>query len=170
MKILLTGSTGGIGRAIKERLKDHEIMCVAHADTDTDEEFDWLICAHGIINEQDLIGTFMANVISNILLADKINTKGIIFVSSMAGIRGNDKYPVYSASKAALNMYCKLISTKRNCYVLCPGPTDTPMFRKLNITDVQPQSPLEVAKVVERIMNGEFKNGDIISVRNGVVT
>ena len=170
MKILLTGATGGIGSAIKKRLSQYELTCVNHADIETEEEFDWLICAHGIIDEQEILGTFYANVITNIYLAESIKAKNIIFISSTSGIKGNDKYPIYSASKAALNMYGKLISSKRNCYIICPGATDTAMFRKLGIIDVQPQSPDEVVKIVDRVINGEFKSGDIIIVRDGNVT
>lgn len=169
MKILLTGSTGGIGSAIKERLKTHELTCVSRAFIETKEEFDWMICAHGIVNEEDTPGTFFANTISNIWLSQNIKTKNIIFISSTAGIKGNEKYPVYSASKIALNTYCELVAKKVNCYALCPGATDTPGWRKLNITDVKPQNPIEVAKAVEKIMEGGYKSGDIITVRDGVI-
>lgn len=170
MKILLTGSTGGIGTAIKESLKEHDVTCVAHADIESSEEFDWLICAHGIIDETNAIKTFMANTLSNIRLAQNIKAQNIIFISSTAGIKGNDGYPVYASSKGALNTYCKSISTKRNCWALCPGPTDTAGWQKLNITDMQPQSPTEVAKAVLCIMNNEFKSGAIITVRDGVIS
>lgn len=166
MKILLTGATGGMGLAIKEKLKVHDLTCVAHADIDTTEKFDWLICAHGIIDETDVYETFHANVLSSIYLAKDIKTKNIIFISSTAGIKGNDKFPIYSASKAALNMYAKL----KGYYVICPGPTDTPMFKKLGIKDVKPQSPERIADAVEYIMQGRFKSGDIITVRNGVMS
>lgn len=167
MKILLTGSTGGIGLSIKNLLRDDELVCVARADIETKEEFDWLICSHGIINEEDMLETFMANTLSNIRLAETIKTKNIIFISSTAGIKGNSGYPIYSASKSALNTYCKSIAQKVNCYSLCPGPTDTPGWRKLNITDVHPQSPDEVAKSVLHIMEGRYKSGDVIIIRDG---
>lgn len=167
MKILLTGCTGGIGLAIKERLKDHELTCIPRADIETQEEFDWLICAHGTINEQDANETFIANIISNIHLTQTIKVKNIIFISSTAAIKGNDGYPIYAASKAALNIYCKSIASKVNCYALCPGPTDTPLIKHL---DINKQSPDEVAKAVEKIMQGGYKSGDIITVRNGIIT
>ena len=169
MKILLTGATGGIGLAIKERLKQHKLTCLAHTNIvgiKQWEEFDWMITAHGIINEEDAKETFFVNTLANIKLTKNIKAKNVIFISSTAGIKGNDKYPVYSASKAALNMYAKL----KGYYVICPGATDTPGWRKLGITDVEPQSPDEVAKAVERIMNGEFNSGDIITVRNGIIS
>ncbi len=167
MKILLTGANSGIGSAIKESLKDHDVVCVNHPEIDTSDEFDWLICAHGIINEQSAIETFLANVISNIKLTQKVKSKNIIFISSTAGINGNSGYPIYAASKGALITYCKSIS---NCYALCPGPTDTLGWRKLKITDRVPQHPDEVAKAVEKIMAGEFKSGDIITVRDGIIS
>src|SRR4051812_23336901 len=101
MKILLTGSTGGIGSAIKERLKGHDLTCVHRAQIESKEEFDWMICAHGVINEGEVLETFYANVISNIHLAQDVKAKNIIFISSTAGLKGNDKFPIYSASKAA---------------------------------------------------------------------
>ncbi len=169
MKILLTGSTGGIGSAIKDSLKDHDIVCVARADIETDKEFDWLICAHGVINEEDMIETFMANTLSNIHLAQSIKTKNIIFISSTSGIKGNSLFPIYSASKAALNAYCKAIASNTNCYALCPGPTNTKMWRGLGL-EGEAQDPSCVAKAVQIIMDGEFKSGDIIIVRNGIIT
>ena len=161
MKILLTGATGGIGSAIKARLQEHDLTCIAHSDTKTEESFDWLICAHGILDESDLLGTFVANTLSSIHLAQTVKAKNIIFISSTAGINGNTSYPIYAASKAALNIYCKSIP---NCYALCPGPTDTPLIKHL---DIQKQSPTKVAKAVEHIMLGKYKSGDVITIRDG---
>ncbi len=163
MEILITGANGGIGSAIKERLKGHQLTLVAHATIETEREFDWLICAHGVINEAEILNTFYANVISNIYLAEDIKAKNVIFISSTAAFKGNDKFPIYSASKVALNMYAKL----KGYYVICPGPTDTPMWRKLGL-EGQAQDPDEVAKVVETIINGEIKE-KLIIIRNGII-
>jgi len=172
MRILLTGSSGGIGSAIKEVLKDHEVICVRHADPAPVQliDIDWLICAHGVIDEEDILGTFMANTISSIYLAEQLKNARIIFISSTAA-RGNDTYPIYAASKAALNTYCKSISKKRECYAICPGPTDTPMWQRLDIPG-KAQSPTAVADAVSRIINsaGIYTSGDIITVRNGTIT
>jgi len=169
-KILLTGATGGIGSAIKNRLKNHELTCVARPNfaINTDGEFDWLICAHGIIDENNVLETFKANVISNIILIKTIKAKKIIFISSTAAFKGNGLFPVYSASKAALNMYAQILARERECYVIAPGPTDTEMWRKLGL-EGQAQDPDEVAKVVQLVINGEFKNGQLITIRNGIV-
>jgi hypothetical protein len=42
------------------------------------------------------------------------------------------------------------------------------MWRSLGL-EGEAQHPSEVAKAVQRIMSGEFKSGDIITVRNGEV-
>lgn len=168
MKIILTGGTGGIGSAIRDQLENHDLTWVAHADVDRSEleDVDWLICAHGVLNENDILGTFMANTITSIYLAEHMQQGSVIFISSTAAINGNSGYPVYAASKAALNTYCK---SKSNCYALCPGPTDTAMWRKLGLPG-KAQDPKEVAKAVQMIIDGEFHPGHIITVRNGEIT
>lgn len=166
MKILLTGATGGIGSAIKEMLKEHEVIAVGRPDLYPEGDFDWVILAHGCLDETRVQETFEANVISHIQIAERTKAENIIFISSTAA-RGNDRFPVYAASKAALNIYCKSISSKRKCYTLCPGPTDTTMWRKLGL-EGKAQSPKDVADAVKRIMVlGVYNSGDIITVRNG---
>lgn len=171
MKVLLTGSTGGIGSAIKENLERyHEVTCIDAYEQPT-EQYDWMICAHGVINEEDALETFVANTISNINLTEGVRAERIIFISSTSALKGNDRFPIYSASKAALNMYAKSVSGKREVYILCPGPTDTPLWRNLGLQGT-PQSPKSVADAVSRIMNsaGMYRSGDIITVRNGEIT
>lgn len=170
MTIYLTGQTGGIGSAIKEALKEHEFVAWGGA-----PEFDWLIFAHGTMDENDYQQTFQVNTIK--CISHTINflprlRKGVIFISSTAAMTANSKFPIYSASKAAINVFSQAMAKKHpylEFYALCPGPTDTKMWRSLKL-EGKAQAPEEVAKVVLRIMAGEFKSGDIITVRNGVVT
>ncbi len=163
--IILTGSSGGIGSAIKKMLKDHNLICWKRGDgIDRNYQFDWLVCSHGVIDENDIFGTFRANVISQIELAETLKPKNVVLISSTSGVTGNDKFPIYSASKAALNMYAKL----KGYYVVCPGPTDTKMWRKLGL-EGKAQDPDEVAKVVERIINGEIKE-KLITIKNGEIS
>lgn len=173
LRILITGSTGGIGSAIKERLEgEHEVIPLGHQDvmaSDTFGTVDWLICAHGVLDEEDIMTTMVSNVVWNISLARRCKGAKIIFISSTAGIKGNDKYPVYAASKAALNTYGKSISKHRECYLVCPGPTDTKMWRNLNL-DGYAQYPSTVAGAVEDVISGQYKSGSIITVRNGLIT
>lgn len=167
MKIYLTGETGGIGLAIKEYFKDNNFRPT--------EEIDWVIMAHGVLNEEKIRDTFEVNVEHCIYVTQELIPrlkKGIIYISSTAGIRGNTKLPIYSASKAALNSYAQTMARKHldlQFYALCPGPTNTKMWQSLGL-EGKAQDPSEVAKAVQRIMTGEFKSGDIITVRNGVVT
>lgn len=175
MKILLTGATGGIGSAIKEALKEHEVATMGRPDMFMiSEQFDWVIFAHGIIDEQDIEGTFEANTFSCIKLTEDLVsdvTEGIIFISSTAAIHGNDTFPVYAASKAAINNYTKSLARKHkdiSFYALCPGPTNTKMWRDLGL-DGEAQDPSEVAKAVKWIMDGEFISGDVITVRSGEI-
>lgn len=172
MRILLTGATGGIGSAIKELLQtEHEMVCVSHADPTPEqlEGIDWLICAQGVINEENAAETFTANTITSLELAEKLKTAQVIFISSTAGIKGNDRYPIYAASKAALNAYCKSVAMKRGCYSICPGPTDTQMWRDLGLEGTA-QDPKVVATAVKSVLEGEYLNGSIITVRNGEIT
>ncbi len=170
MEIILTGCHGGIGSAIKERLKEHELTYPAHVFAENvlyweyeKKQYNWLICAHGVLDESNVYDTFITNVMSTIELVEEVKTKNVIFISSTSGIKGNDKYPIYSASKAALNMYAKL----KGYYVVCPGATDTKMFRKLGL-DVKPQSPDVVAELVEQIINGMYPKGSSIKIKDGI--
>lgn len=171
MKILLTGATGGMGSAIKEALKEHEVIEVSRKQR-KNLEGDWLICAHGVLDEKRLLPTFLVNAVWPITLTNNSKiSQGIIYISSTAALGGNSKYPVYSASKAALNIYAKSMQKAHPAlqfYALCPGPTKTKMWDKLGLSGT-PQEPVEVAKAVQRIMAGEFKGHVVITVRNGKV-
>lgn len=176
MRILLTGATGGIGAAIKERLeKEHDLIAMGRPDMFTiSGKLDWVIFAHGMLDEQDIEGTFEANTFSCIKLTEDLVlnlNKGIIFISSTAGIHGNGAYPIYAASKGAINTYMQSLAKQykdKEFYALCPGPTNTPMWRALN-TGGHAQDPEAVAIAVEVIMNGAYKSGDIITVRDGYI-
>lgn len=168
MNIYLTGSTGGIGSAIKEALGEHNFI-------NDNKEIDWLIVAHGVIDEVQVLHHFTVNTVLPIQLTQSLFHRirhGVIYISSTAGIRGNTQFPVYSAAKAAINSYAQTMAKKHlelQFYALCPGPTNTKMWRELKMNG-KAQEPIEVAKAVKRILDGEFKSGDIITVRDGEVT
>jgi NAD(P)-dependent dehydrogenase (short-subunit alcohol dehydrogenase family) len=166
MRLKLFGQSGGIGSTIKE-LAGHEFV--------EDGEIDWLIFAQGILDEMRVKDTFDTNTLlcieTTLKLLPRIKV-GVVYISSTSGIKGNTKFPIYSASKAALNSYAETMARKHpelQFYALCPGPTDTKMWRSLEL-EGNPQKPEEVAKAVVRIMEGEFKSGSIITVRDGVVS
>lgn len=203
--ILITGTTGGIGFAIKEMLEkagnyvtevNHtEVDLSSYADVEKFEKkisddglrFDWLVLAHGFIDPEtdferqtykNIDRTFAVNTLSNIYLT-KLFLKhvrvggGIIFISSTAGLYGNSIFPVYAASKGAINTFVKALThgyKNHSFYSVCPGPTETAMWQKIRGTRNDAQSPLAVAKVIEDILHGVYTRGDIIIVRNGEVS
>lgn len=178
MKILLTGATGGIGSAIKESLKEHEITNLSKEESVTfplGHKFDWVIFAHGALNEENAGSTFFANVVSCIEITQNIRphlSQGVIYISSTAALTANSRFPIYSASKAALNTYAKAMSKAHpelQFYAVCPGPTDTKMWRSLGL-EGKAQAPSEVARVVELITKGQFRSGDIITIRDSAIS
>lgn len=168
MKYVLTGETGGIGSAIKEALQ-------GHTQVEGLKECDWLILAHGIIREKDARKTLLVNTWKCIVLTEEylpFLKKGVIYISSTAAFNGNGKFPVYSASKAALNIYSKSMAKAHpelGFYALCPGPTNTKLWRSLELGG-NAQNPSEVARAVLDILIGNFVSGDTIVVREGVIS
>jgi len=173
MRIFLTGMSGGIGSAIAERLYGHEVVSVVNTEIGG---FDWLIFAHGVIGEENPMYTFSVNTLLCIEYVERLLPRlkedgGIIFLSSTSGIKGNTKYPIYSASKAALNSYAETLARlkpKLQVHALCPGPTDTKMWRSLGLKG-KAQPPERVADVVIDIIGGLHRSSVIITVRDSTV-
>ncbi len=167
MNIYLTGASGGIGSAIKNYLKDCDYGLNPYA-------IDWIIFAHGVINENDIEETFEVNTLKCIRQTFDLLPlvrHGIIFISSTAAITANSKFPIYSASKAAINVFAESMAKaypEKKFYALCPGPTNTKMWQRLGL-EGEAQDPIEVAKAIKRIIDGEFESGSIITVRKGEV-
>ena len=152
------------------------------------EKIDWIVNTAGFISKEeqnfssseDMIkSTFNINTLSVIqitqALAPILNEGGgIINISSTAGIWGNDQYPVYSASKGALNTFTQatarfFTSKKLTAIALCPGPTNTPMRESIANDAQNHQSPNIIAETVTDILsNQKYKNGDILITRGGV--
>lgn len=174
MRIYLTGATGGIGSAIKESLSDHEFVKLPQYNEKV-QDVDWLIFAHGVIDEDKIENTIGVNIGFPVSVTQQwiSNIKaGVIYISSASGIRGNTKFPVYSASKAALNSYTETMSRAHpelQFYAICPGPTDTKMWRGLGLPG-KAQEPSKVADAVKMAIEGKFLSGSIVVVRDGVVT
>lgn len=175
MKILLTGATGGIGSAIKVSLSEHELTTLGSDEFLSLASLDWLIFAQGKISERNFHATFEANILSCISITQAFLpgvTQGVIYISSTAGIHGSSMFPIYAASKAALNTYTISMAKKhpdKQFYAICPGPTDTKMWRSLSLPG-EAQAPSKVADVVKLCLEGAFTSGDIITVRDGVTS
>lgn len=170
MKYYLTGYTGGIGSAIKIILQEHEFVGITKQ-----KDIDWLIFAHGMLDEEKGRDTFRVNTSACIELTQKVLPylrRGVIFISSTSGIKGNTRFPIYSASKAALNSYTETMARKHpelQFYAVCPAATNTKMWHSLGLEGT-PQEPIKVAKAVKEIIDGKYKSGDIITVRDGKIS
>lgn len=168
MNIYLTGRSGGIGSAIEEHFKEHTFV------NQIQGSIDWAIFSHGFIGEDDIEETFRANTTFCIEVTKQLLPylkKGVIYISSTSGIKGNTKFPIYSASKAALNSYAETMQRAHpelRFYALCPGPTDTKMWRSLGL-EGHAQPPEAVANAVEHLMEGDFRAGVIITVRDSII-
>lgn len=146
--------------------------------------FDWVVCAAGHIdterdflrqNPSEIEKTFAVNTLSVIHLTQLLFprvTKGFIVISSTASLRGNKDYPVYSASKAAVNTFTQALARRypERIYIsLCPGPTNTPMRQATQGDAEKHQDPSVIADVVQSLLQKDstYHSGDILSVRNG---
>ncbi len=149
--------------------------------------FDAIVCAHGFIDskteaEEQVpemirknfeINTLSLFYISSLFLPSLVPGGAMIFISSTSGLQANGRFLAYSASKAAVNSLAQGLARNKPEYAffsLCPGPTNTQMRERIAGDAAQMQSPEAVAKVALDLVNqnGEYKSGDIISVRDGV--
>ncbi|MBY0472765.1 SDR family oxidoreductase [Patescibacteria group bacterium] len=147
--------------------------------------FDWVVCAHGFIDgvtepeQQDPemivknfeVNTFSLFYISKLFLPLLTEDGGMIFISSTSGIQANGRFLAYSASKAAVNSLAQGLARNKpehQFFSLCPGPTNTSMRERIAGDATKMQSPDVIAKTVLDLINqnGDFKSGDIISVRD----
>lgn len=148
---------------------------------------DWVIHAAGTItsDEQEsgaLEHTFTVNTYAPIALHGLLSHHlsllgGTVFIGSTAGVWGNEHFPIYSASKAALIHFSRCIakawaSSDRLSVAVCPGPTNTSMRDRIAGDAQSHQSPDVVVDVIEKIVQRDpsIKNGDTIIVRNGTMT
>lgn len=158
--------------------------------TELGKKFDWIIYVAGYIDEhepqsiltaEETHKTFLINTIAPIAIVAACEKQisqdgGVIFISSTAGLRGNEKFPVYSASKAALNNFGISLAKKwkdgRHVTIVCPGPTNTEMRQKIAGDSSQHQSPSHVSSLVVEIVTGKRVNptGSILQIRNGLVS
>ncbi len=150
----------------------------------------WIINAHGYIETagnlvgqdiEELESSFQINFISNLyimkfFLPFMVIEGGIINISSSAALKPNGKYAVYSASKAALDALSQAVATSINfsenknisIFSVCPGPTNTPMRKKISKDTALAQDPKCITDIIDLIIQkkSNYKNGDIIIVKD----
>ena len=94
----------------------------------------------------------------------------VVNIASGAGIYGIDEIAVYSATKAAvINLSQSLteeIGDDENVkfVTVCPGATDTKMFRELFPEETPYHTPEQVAAVICQTITGELKPDDRLIV------
>lgn len=164
---------------------------LANSITDLYKEFDWVINAAGYIDEKEaghspsysnLVRAFQVNTIAPIhitqMLQDKLSDHGgVIMISSTASILGNPRFPIYSASKSALNTFTQALAkqfegSRKKAVVICPGGTNTPMRERIAQDAITQQSPEVIAKQIKEIIEHSlnFSNGDIVVIRDNKIS
>lgn len=142
---------------------------------------DWLINSAGHIAQKETPPsaelTMKVNLLApyyliRLLLPLFRDQGGIINISSTASLHGNASFPIYSASKAALNTLSTALARRTPpspaCFTICPGPTHTPMREKLSDDAHRQQSPEYISRCIEKIISqkSSYVNGDIIVIKN----
>lgn len=152
--------------------------------TEIIEPIDWLVTAHGYIDteldfmqatSEHIETTFRVNTLSNIYLAQAFLprlARGIVLISSTAGISANGRTLAYSASKAGANSLAQGFArnkSEQTFIALCPGPTKGVMRDKIGAEGGQ--EPSLVADALSRIIGdgSEYMSGDIVSVKDGAL-
>jgi len=150
---------------------------------------DWIIHAAGYIDEHEsknppehnrIERTFQVNTNAPIyitqMLQDFIAPKGgVISISSTASLWGNPGFPIYAASKGALNTFTLALgkqfdTSEKAAIVICPGGTNTAMRERIAHDSETKQSPEVIATCISEIIEHQspFVNKDIIIIEDGV--
>ena len=175
MKVLVTGSTGGIGSKICEHLENNDIQVVrlkidlSKSIEHTYSNVDGLIHCAGInhisnyndINHDDFIRALQINSLSFFELCQKINfndNSNIIAIGSLYATTVKQQRMMYSFSKHGLLAIVKTLAIemsdqKIKVNMISPGFVDTPLTRKNNsierINDLNNLIPLGLTDATE---------------------
>lgn len=180
-KVLLLGGSGGLGKAITQKLTELgiEFFAPTHKELDlyalTVSELE-KVCPFKpdiIINaaaayandEKGLISTyemiFDVNLRSNLVLIEYAKTLGkrvnLVVMSSSSSTRGRENLTNYSAAKAALNSIVESqghILSEQNILLnaIIPEKINTPLIEKLHKTAINKRELLDVDEVLDAIL------------------
>ncbi|MFA5129333.1 MAG: SDR family NAD(P)-dependent oxidoreductase [Patescibacteria group bacterium] len=104
---------------------------------------------------------------------------GIFMVASTAGLHGNPRFPIYSASKAAIiNLTESLAKSdlfrthSKKAIILIPGPTNTPMRQRIAKDAKTKQSPSIISQWLLRAIqkNSAPSSGSSVFFVNGKIS
>lgn len=171
--VLLLGGSGGIGSAVWRLLRKSgaDVCAPTHGELDLSQpaiperfsrKWDAIIHAAGILNgASDAAGVdemFAVNFRSVVAVADlarrAMQGGAIVVVGSSSAMRGRAGFPLYSASKAAVNNFVEGIAPvllrERGVRINCihPGAVSTAMIVGAPVTNRDPLDPDEVARII----------------------
>lgn len=151
---------------------------------------EWLIHSAGYINKKESLLKFDWNIIKKTFLINSesiigltyrflpiINKNGgIIMISSTASFFGNPQYPIYSASKGALNIFARSLArnmakSRQSSIIICPGATNTRMRQRIAKDANTKQNPEVIGETTSSILkrSKKYRNGDVITIQNNVI-
>jgi 2-C-methyl-D-erythritol 4-phosphate cytidylyltransferase len=193
--ILLLGGSGGIGKEIARLLRERGAEVVAPTRTEVDLEASELPAAlfnrswNCIIHCAGVIGSGMeladyerimsVNFRSAVLVADLAERTmkeggNVVYVGSSSAMKGRAKFPLYSASKAALNNFTESTAERyqpNNIRVNCvnPAQTLTDMLADVNLSadHTRALSVEHVARVIISYCDTQ-QTGQIVNIRKNV--
>ncbi len=186
MKILLTGSSGGIGKSILEKISSSENEIIAPSSTELDlscvdkinnfmenKNFDAVIHSAGVnqitefsdLNEEIIINHLKINAISLVSICKNLKKenkiKNVIAISSLYGFTARGMRLPYVTSKHALEGIVKSLSIDLSPNILInsirPGFVDTPMTRKNN-------SEHKIKQIINKIPAGDLVDSNQIAL------
>ena len=184
LKVLVLGSTGGIGKAACSLLLDqgYEVVPLQRNDIKNIQEIlsrenpDWIFNCIGYLgnNQSSYSEVFDPNIginwtIIKFYLENFDYAVKVVMLGSTAHEFGRKNYILYSASKAALhNMWqgaCENFEgTKIRLGLIHPGSVDTPMIAHLNKNITL--SPQEVAASMIKLASLMTNNSSLLYLRS----
>lgn len=188
-EVLLLGATGGIGSAVQTLLAaqgavvtapTREKLDLARGEIPAEFQRPWhaIVHAAGIMHgASDAAGVeeiFAVNFRSVVACCDlaRRHMRGgaIVVVGSSSALKGREAFPLYSASKAAVNNFVEGIAPvlRRECGVsincINPGATNTRMIATGPATNRDPLEPVDVAGTIVAYTQSA-DTGQIINIR-----
>jgi len=191
-RVLLLGASGGIGRVVHRLLVERgcEVAAPTHAELDLArvpipsefaQPWDAIIHSAGILNgNSDAAGVeaiFNANFRSVVAVTDLarhcMRGGAIVVVGSSSAMKGRESFPLYAASKAAVNNFVEGIAgvlwrearVRINC--INPGCVNTRMTSGAVVTNKDPLEPDEVAETIVAYTDPP-DTGQIVNIRKYV--
>lgn len=188
--VLVFGGSGGIGSEVVRELREQGASVIAPNSTDVDlslptlpqsifrHTYDSIIQCAGVIDTEfksydKIMNTNFRSAVLLVELALRTMKSGnLVFVGSSSAMHGRGNFPIYSASKAALNNFTESMADyllPYNIRVNCVNParTNTSMTDFLGVTGDGGLDPTYVAKIIVGYCSTAL-TGQIVNIRKGI--